>query len=262
MSEAVPPPVLFVHVMKTGGTTLFEHLRHRYGDALWPDGALDLRFDGPRLDLRHHLSLDYLAALPEERRRHIRVYMAHLPYAAREVLPAGVRVVSVLRDPVERTVSLLRQFRRRPPWQTPNARRPTLADATLEEVYAHPAVFGPLVLNHQTKLFAMRRSEGAASYLDPLDLGPADLDVAKANVAALDVVGVMDRYGDFLDDVERAFGWQVDRGTRSNATPAEDSTPIDPALRERILADNELDVELYEHAAALVELRHRGRRPV
>jgi hypothetical protein len=259
VTAVVAPPVLIVHVMKTGGTTLFDHLRDRYGDALWPNGELDLRFDGPRLDIRHHLSLRYLANLPEERRRHIQVYMAHLPYAAREVLPAGTRVVSVLRDPVERTISLLRQFRRRPPWQSSDARRPTLADATLEEVYDHPAVFGPLILNHQTKIFAMRPTAGEASYLDPVDLDHSDLEVAKAHLAALDVVGVMERYDDFLDALEEVFGWRVDRSARANATPAEDVGPVDDALRQRILADNALDVALYEYAGELVDLRRRRR---
>jgi hypothetical protein len=257
----VPPPTLFVHVMKTGGTTLFDQLREQYGDGLWPHPQMDLHFDGPRLDVRHHLSISYLAGLSDERRRAIRVYMAHLPYAAREVLPPGTRTVSVLRDPVERTISLLRQFRRRPPWQSAAARRPTLAGATLEEVYAHPAVFEPLVLNHQTKLFAMRRSEGANSYLDVVDVGPADLEVAKANVSALDIVGVMERYGDFLGEVEATFGWRLDRGVRANSTPPEDDEPVTDELRQRIMADNALDLALYEHARRLVDLR-RGRSVV
>lgn len=258
-SPPAPLPILFVHVMKTGGTTLFQQLREQYGDALWPS-AQDLQFEGPRLDVRHHLSIPYLAALPEERRGAIRVYMAHLPYAAREVLPPGTRTVSVLRDPVERTISLLRQFRRRPPWLPEGARRPTLAEATLDEVYAHPAVFAPLVLNHQTKIFAMRRSAGAERYLDVVDVDQADLEVAKANVAALDVVGVMERYDDFLDDLQVAFGWEVDRSVRANVTPPDDE-PVGSALRERIAADNALDIALYEHAARLVELR-RGRSVV
>lgn len=240
--------------MKTGGTTLAQQLREQFGDALWPS-AQDLQFHGPHLKVRHHLSIPYLATLSEERRREIRVYMAHLPYAAIEVLPPRTRAVSLLRDPVARTISLLRQFRRPPPWRREDGRRPTMEGATLEEVYMNPAVFEPLVLNHQTKIFAMRRSAGAERYLDVVALDRHDLEVAKANVAALDVVGVMERYDDFLDDVQAAFGWELDRRVRANATPPDDDEPVDEAFQERIRADNALDVALYEHAARLVELR-------
>jgi len=240
--------------MKTGGTTLFQQLRARYGDGLWPHPDLDLRFEGRRLEVRHHLSLSYLAEIPAERRRSIDVYMGHLPYAARDVL-APRTVASVLRDPVERTISLLRQFRRRPPWMSADDRRPTLADATLEEVYAHPAVFGPLVRNHQTKIFSMRRSAGVESYLDVVELDRGDLAAAMANVAALDVLGVMEWYDAFLDDLEAGFGWRLHRGAHANAAPADDDEPVGDALRRKITEDNALDVELYEYARALVRSR-------
>ncbi len=251
-----PPAVFFVHVMKTGGTTLFEYLRDRYSPKeLWPNPNLDLRFDGSRLDVRHHLSVSYLAGLSEERRRQIRVYSGHLPYAAHEVLGPDVAMVTVLRDPVERTISLLRQFRRSTPGlQDPDRPRP-LADATLEQVYAHPAVFAPLVLNHQTKIFSMRATDHPESYLDLVHVDDARLESAKASLATVDVVGVMERYDDFLDALEAKFGWAVGRESHANATPATDHEPVSDALREQIAADNAIDIEFYEHAKQLVRLR-------
>jgi len=256
------PPVFFVHVMKTGGTTLFRHLRENYAlDELYPSRELDIRFDGPRLDIRHHFSVSYLLGIPEERRRRIRVYTGHFPYVARELLGGDFVTVTILRDPIERTISLLRQFRRTVPWvDDPDRPRP-MASRSLEEVYAHPPVFDQLVHNHQTKIFSMRESDQPESYMDVIDVDEARLALAKANLAKVDIVGLTERYGEFLDDISARFGWEVERDARSNATPASEILSVSESLRRQIAEDNAIDVEFYEYATRLVDLR-RGGRPV
>lgn len=260
---AAPPrteeSVFFLHVMKTAGSTLFWELRRQYtGEQLWPDPELDFRYDGPKLDVRHHLSVPYLASLPEERRRRILLYSGHLPFVARETM-GDVATVTILRDPIERTISLLRQFRRTAPQVQDPSRRPPLADASLEEVYAHPDVFEPLVHNHQTKLFSMRMSDDPQGYLDVLDIDEGRLEVAKENLAAAEVVGLTERYPDFLDAVETRFGWTVTRAARHNETPRDAMQPVSGALRRRIAIDNAIDVDFYEYARQLVETRKRRR---
>ena len=49
----------------------------------------------------------------------------------------------------------------------------------------------------------------------------------------------------------------VDRGARANAAPMDDDDAASTSLRERIADDSALDMELYEHAWRLVELRRR-----
>lgn len=258
-----PPPVLFVHVMKTGGTTLFRHLRANYPlDELYPYRKLDIQYNGDKVDVQHHLSMSYLASLSEERRRHIRVYTGHFPYMAREILGGDLVTATILRDPVERTISLLRQFRRRVPWaRDPDQPLPKWASFTLEEVYAHPRVHEPLVLNHQTKIFSMRASDQPDSYMDVIHVDEARLALAKENLANVDIVGLTERYDDFLDQVEARFGWAVEREAVANATPADDDAPISDELRRQIIEDNAIDLELYEYAKQLVEGR-RARRAV
>ena len=109
--EGPPPPVFFVHVMKSGGTTITRHLRETYElDQIYPSSALDLRHTDAGLDLDHHLSLPYLQNLSAERRARIRVYIGHFPYVARDLLDPQLLAATVLREPVERTISLLRQL--------------------------------------------------------------------------------------------------------------------------------------------------------
>jgi Sulfotransferase family len=247
-------PVFFVHVMKTGGTTLFRNLRGNFElDELYPYRHLDIQFDGPRVDVQHHLSVPYLLGLAPERHSRIRVYTGHFPFVATELLGGPFTTVTLLRDPIERTISLLRQFRRKAPWLDPS--HPVMASHTLEEVYEQPIVFEPLIHNHQTKIFSMDASDEPQSYMDVIAVDAARLDVAKRNLASIDVLGLTERYDDFLRDIEARFGWVIEPDARANATPASEIEPVSEALRRRIAEDNPFDVELYEYARGLVDLR-------
>lgn len=249
--------MFFVHVMKAGGTTITRHLRETYAlDEIYPRGTLDLQYVDGALDLEHHLSIPYLQSLPDDRRRRIRAYIGHFPLVARDLLDPTLPVATVLRDPVDRTLSLLRQLKRAQPWEdAPGERRP-LATRPLEEIYEHPLVFAPLVHEHQTKIFSMTPADEPRSYTDVIEVDDRRLALAKANLESIDVLGTMERFDELLDDVEAAFGWQIVRGARKNVTPEEDVTPVAPAFRRRIAEDNALDMELYEHARTLIAQRH------
>lgn len=262
-SGSSEPPILVIHVMKTGGTTIMRNLRETYDlEQIYPYAPVDLRHVDGELDIGHHLSVPYLRSLPPERRTAIRVYIGHFPYVVRELLGFETRAATVLRDPVERTISMLRQIKRKQPWEDdPGERRP-LAARSLAEVYEHPFVFEPLVHNHQTKIFSMAPADDPHTYMDVIDVDGDRLARAKAHLAEVEVLGLQERYDEFLDEAEAVFGWTIVRGARKNATPAESATPVDPALRRRIEADNALDLELYAHAVELVEARRRaGRTP-
>lgn len=256
-----PPPVLFIHVMKTGGTTIVRNLRETYPlPAVFPYSALDLAYrDDGELDLDHHLSVPYLLGLSAERRETVRVYIGHFPYVVRELLGFEVRAATVLRDPVERTISLLRQLQRPQRWEDDAVERP-LAMRSLEEVYEHPLVFEPLVHDHQTKIFSMTPADDPQRYTDVIAVDGARLEQAKASLEEIEVVGTTARFDDLLDEVESRFGWTIVRGARKNMTPERDLTPVAPSLRRRIAADNAIDIELYEHARDLVA--RRGRRSI
>jgi hypothetical protein len=246
--------------MKTGGTTITRNLRETFAlEQIYPSAAHDLAYaeDG-ELDLEHHVSVPYLRALPAERREVIRVYIGHFPYVVRELLGFEVLAATLLRDPVERTISLLRQLKRTQPWEAAGDRRP-LAELPLEAVYEHPQVFAPLIHDHQTKIFSMTPADDPQAFTDPIEVDRARLERAKANLAEVEVLGTMERFDEFVAETHARFGWQVVRGARKNVTPDADRTPVDPALRRRIAADNALDLELYAHAQGLVEARS-GRR--
>lgn len=246
------PPVLFVHVMKAGGTTVVRNLRETYSlDQIYPSRALDLHHDADgTLDIEHHLSVPYLLGLPPERRRTIRVYIGHFPYVVRQLLDMELRAATLLRDPVERTLSMLYQLRRAQPWEgtgpRPEASRP------LEALYEDPAVLGPLILNHQTKVLSMTADDQPRTYLDEIHVDGARLERATAALAEMDVVGTTEEFPTFLAATEARFGWKVVKGARKNATPEDERQPVDPSFRRRIARDNEIDIELHRRATELV----------
>jgi hypothetical protein len=249
----------FIHLMKTGGTTVNFYLRSRYDrTALYPNRDLDINVDGHTLLDRHHLRLAYVLGLPEERRRRIRGYTGHLPFVAGELLGGGFATSTILRDPVDRTVSLLRQLQRRPWTSSTRPGDPPPAPPTLEAVYEDPDVFDSLIHNHQTKIFAMTTADEPRGYMQVIDIDDARLAVAKENLATVDVVGLTEEFALFLDALEARFGWHVPRESRVNATPEDARTPLSPALVRRIVEDNAIDLEFYEYAKGLVAAR-RGR---
>jgi hypothetical protein len=263
-SETVDHPVpryFFVHVMKTGGRTLLRHLRDNFElDEMYPYGKLDLRFDGDTVDIWHHLAISQLLSIPEERRRRIRIYSGHYPYVASELLGDDFTTITVLRSPLERSISVLRQFRRKDPWADPNMRHAAPGEGlTLEEVYDNADVFDRLVHNHQTKIFSTRADDVLNTFTDVLEVDEARLELAKANLAKVDIIGITEQYNDFLDELNERTGWHIQRELRKNVTPAEEIQPVSESLRQRIIEDNALDIEFYEYAKQLIASRRASR---
>jgi hypothetical protein len=243
-----PPRILYIHVMKTGGTTLMQHLRENIPpDELYPHPDEDMGFDTVRSVTLRHLRLDYLRKLPEERRRRLRVYAGHLPYVAAEILDGPLITLTILRDPVDRTISMLQQWSRNRPE----------ANLSLEQVYALPEVFERLLHNHQTKIFSMTTDDDPTGYMQMIEVDAGRLALAKQNLAKVDIVGLTERYDDFLDLVVDRFGWEINRGVRANVAPPESELPASDELRRRIAEDNAIDMELYEHAVQIVAERER-----
>src|SRR5262249_37578035 len=97
---------LFLHLMKTGGTSFNAHLADIFGaDRIPPPPRTD--DDGPPDWIRYG-SLSSLTDLPPARRAEIRVHRGHYPHLVTDLVEPD-RTLTVLREPVERSISVLRQ---------------------------------------------------------------------------------------------------------------------------------------------------------
>jgi hypothetical protein len=228
--------------MKTGGTTLRRHIRANFK---WPEVYPLKRLD-PDLQKANY-RLDYLTSLPPGRRRRIRVYTGHFPFVAVEMLGIELTTMTVLRDPVERTLSYLRHC------QVYHDQHRSLA---LEEIYEDPVFFPCFIHNHQAKLFALTVADEPDTYMDLLEVDEDRLELAKENLERVDVLGLQDRFDELLAELESRFGWTI--GAVPDAHVGR--RPAVPAsFQRRIAEDNRADVEFYEHAVALYEHRRAAR---
>lgn len=227
----------FIHVMKTAGTSFLFYLNELF--------TMDGVFPNDRDPVEDKIRIDALRSIPPERRERVRVFTGHFPAFAPEIVGA-TKTVTILRDPVERAVSMLKQ-RQRPDNPPSSSLLPRTPDMTLEEIYDDPEIFGPWVHNHQVKVFALDPSDEPESFLHVLDIDQARFDAATERLAAIDVVGFQDDFRRLLRECSEKFGWKRPRvgGWRAFA-----SEPVDvpESLLERIRADNHWDVAFYEHA--------------
>jgi hypothetical protein len=241
----VPRRFFYVHVQKAAGTEIRERCkRHFAPEAMYPD-----RTDGDLIAVAPQLSVAQLLARWAVRKDQIEIITGHFPFATLALLDADFVTLSVLREPVERVLSHLRHHRR----MTPGAE-----GRTLEQLYDE--VLPPeLFHNHTVKMFSLTADEVAESaaldrwaFLKAVDLTPARLADAKANVERLDVLGLQDRLEEFCTELTARFGWDLGPPLHANRTASEDA-PV--ALRRRIAFDNALDAELWEHARDVYEHR-------
>jgi hypothetical protein len=243
--DEVEDRVFFARVMKTGGDGLFRMFRRAFGpDAVYPrpDDASDMVVLGFSVDLL----LERWRASDD-----IRVVAGHFPLCTIELLGSRFTTITVLRDPVERTLSLLRHLRQR------NFRD---VDLPLEELYSHPErfpfrdetkhlVLPTLLHNHMVKMFSLATTEMTDGILTNVPSTPERLETAKRALTTIDVLGFQESYDSFCADLYARFGWGADRPKRriNDTEPCEASDE----LRAQIAEDNADDIALYEHALTL-----------
>jgi serine O-acetyltransferase len=277
----------FIHLMKTAGTSFAFQLRENFApQEIYPSNGTDAR---DNLDVASYVSLRRLLDITPQRRAEVRIFTGHFPFVASELLDLDLVRLTLLRNPVDRTVSVLKHFKRL---------TPRVEEMSLEEIYDDPFVFGHFIENHQAMMFSVTADDkpeafgSSMTYWGTLTMmrmhragSPNDdqkkemerlreiavtqapkVDAerfarAKANLERVDVIGFSEHYGEFIDELRDQFGWwptglHIDK--KVNRSP--ESWEVSDALRKRIEYDNALDIEFYEYAQGLVARRARPHR--
>ena len=142
MSDRRTRRYFVAHMQKTAGTTLRDRLRASFtDDEIYPN-----RTDGPDPRIAV-ISVEHLQERWAVRGGEIRLLTGHFPVRTVELLDlrrAPFVTMTVLRDPVDRTLSFLRH-------QAERRQRGATADTPLEEIYDDPFRFEAMIQNHMTR---------------------------------------------------------------------------------------------------------------
>ncbi len=227
----------FLHMMKTGGISLLWRLRRVFADqAIYPDHTDgDTLSDGPQISVPRLLQRWNDA----DRRDQIRLIAGHLPLCTLDLLAAEFHTFTLLRDPVDRTLSFLSHHR---------AHRPDLHELPLEGIYEDRFIQEHLLRDHMTKMLALSIEEMTDGLMTPVHLDSGHLRTAKDKLESLELFGFTDRMEEFCARLSDRYGWDLGAPIVSNQ-----SGPVvaAEAFRRRIATDNALDMDLYQHALAL-----------
>lgn len=225
----------FVHIMKTAGATVGEHIRSNFRpEEVYPSSPLESDL------FRAYMNIPDLLDLPAERRAQARVVLGHFPYSVVEEMGMDFVTMTVLREPVARTISYLKHATRQ---------HPRHRGMSLEQVYEDPFYNPAFILNHQAKIFSLGTQDKFWTYMEGIVVDEQRLEVAKANLAKVDVIGLTEHYGSFLQTMEEDFGWDIRDVEDQNVSRKEHD--VSQSFVDRIVEDNRMDIEFYDYAAKL-----------
>ncbi|MEM9254973.1 MAG: sulfotransferase family 2 domain-containing protein [Pseudomonadota bacterium] len=244
------PPIFFVHIMKTGGTTVQKMIRYRLPEMrVFPNNIEDPN------RLVAHVNIPYLRGIPAERVQRTRVFAGHFPYIATKMLGCEVQTMTLLRDPVERVISHLKHHHRQEGGFTHWSRElREISNPTLQQLYNDQLLKPMFFLNHQMRIFSINEQDECGSFLQKTPVDESRLEAACRNIEQVDCVGLLDDLEDFRLEINQHFQLHTRPVKRSNE--ATNKVEVPQSLRDQIAEDNRLDIEFYKFAAAL----HRKRR--
>jgi hypothetical protein len=225
---------VFVHIMKTAGTSFRRMLRETPGVSVYPTVA-ELAVNGHRryLPAAELLSRIESGEIDLSDRQFL---CGHYQASFRENLPGTWRTVTFLRDPVRRTLSMIahHHYHKGPlkRFVRPNVSR-YLADETFVQSQ---------IRDYQTKVFALPPT---GSVNRPYAIDDAGFERAKARLLETDFVGLTEQFGQSIALFEAISGQRFVPPALANKSRRYSATDAEIARIRSLVAR---DIELYELA--------------
>lgn len=228
----------FLHIHKTAGSSLREYINSKFP----VHRICKLRWELP-----------FLVEAKPEHLAQWRVFCGHYGYYLEGILGRPVVYVTMLRDPVERTISAFYDQK----WREDLWLHDHIKDMTLED-YVFDHIGTREVINFQTRTMALDSVEDhfrgyAELWRDAEEtkrvLGDrALLELAKERIAKCACVGFQDAFPDSMRLLAYTFGWpKPEAEPRKNIRRTEKEELSDRVLG-RIREITALDLELYDFA--------------
>jgi len=252
-------PLFFLHVPKTAGTSLRELLSTRFART---DILAFNRNDPPQVRSQKLATLDQYGFIH-----------GHEPYALIDYFHCRPFVVTILRNPLERALSVFHYMRRQAPDISNALEKGQISSARAYDYAASARLqlreflrYEPLAAsrhlgNIQTWLLTTTALNARFEYRDDynVSVSQSDLSRAKEHLSLCDVVGLTERIRESVDLLSwswqvRPFG-EISTANRSNGREALSS--LDPSTVAALMEFTSRDQELYNFACELFEERYR-----
>jgi hypothetical protein len=228
--------VLFLHIPKTAGSTMYKVLERQYSP------AETLRLESSRIAK--------FKTLPAAQRGRYRLIEGHLYFGFHRHIPRASTYITFLRRPVKRVLSFYYYARSTPDhylYSQLVSERLDLKTALARELTSE-------LCNGQTRQLAGDEWEDPERVVTR-----AALERAQANLTHFRVVGLLEEFDASLLLMRRAFGWHLPFYVKQNVTKEKpDEALLDAETLGLIEQANRLDLELYEYARKLFDQQCRA----
>jgi hypothetical protein len=235
---------IFLHIPKTAGTTLKEIVRRQYD----PNNLVKCYYEKTGESVRE--LAERCGRLSRERQGERMCFVGHMGFGLHDFLSGPSVYFTMIRNPIDRVVSGYYHARR-----SPNHRLHAQAQTMDIEEFVGSGLVSWMD-NGQTRLLSGADFEGELHGRGEIAFGqcpPELLERAKRNLKRhFRVVGVTERFDESLLLLKKAFGWGDISYARLNVGRNVLHRSLSKAARDLLTNYNNLDLELYAYAEALL----------
>ncbi|MBE9190340.1 sulfotransferase family 2 domain-containing protein [Gloeocapsopsis crepidinum LEGE 06123] len=232
--------IIFLHIPKSAGSTLNTVINRQYRK------EFIFSIYGFERSEREVKTAEQFKALPETRRRNIKLLRGHIGFGLHKYLVQPSIYITLLRDPIKRVLSQYYYILRQP--EHPLYKELKTNNMSLQD-YVISGI-DPNVNNGQTKALAGVKATTIKFGEVPITL----LEDAQKNIQEhFAVVGLTEKFDESLILLQKVLGWKSLFYTKKNVAKNQQSKDISAADMTLIQQYNELDIELYNFAEKYVE---------